>query len=113
MVVMCLQFPACCNDGADCLPTTEANRGLPTFLGATRRRAAIILKTHLMEMLGHPSWGWGVSLIALTIAIHATAVVMMAFVGVRIRARLEARSHDLWKLIAVLIWMIAVIGPIG
>jgi hypothetical protein len=74
----------------------------------TRRRAAIVLRIH--EMLGHPSWGWGLSLIALTIAIHATAVVMMAFVGVRIRARLEARGHDLWKLIAVLICMIVVTG---
>jgi hypothetical protein len=63
-----------------------------------------------MEMLGHPSWGWGLSLIALTMAIHATAIVMMAFVGVRIRARLEARGHDLRKLIAVLICMIAVTG---
>jgi hypothetical protein len=49
-------------------------------------------------------------LIALTIAIHATAVVMMAFAGVRIRARLETRGHDLWKLIAVLIGIIVVIG---
>jgi hypothetical protein len=63
-----------------------------------------------MEMLDHPSWGWGLSLIALTIAIHATAVVMMAFVTVRIRARLEARGQDLWRLITVVICVIAVIG---
>src|SRR5262245_45114964 len=62
-----------------------------------------------MEMLG-PSWRWGLMLIALTIAIHATAVVMMAFAGVRIRARLETRGHDLWKLIAVLICITVVIG---
>jgi hypothetical protein len=63
-----------------------------------------------MEMLGQPSWGWGLSLIALTIAIHATGVVIMAFVGVRIRTRLETRDHDLWKLIAVLICITVVIG---
>ena len=63
-----------------------------------------------MEMLGHPGWGWGLSLIALTIAIHAAAVVMMAFVGVRMRARLEARGHNLWKLIVVLICMVAATG---
>src|SRR5262245_16436239 len=63
-----------------------------------------------MEMLGHPSWGWGLSLIALTIAIHATAVVIMAFLAVRIRGWLETRGYDPWKLIAVLICMIVVIG---
>jgi len=63
-----------------------------------------------MEMLGYPSWHWGLSLIALTMAIHAAAVVMMAFVGVRIRVRLEARDFNLWNLIAVLICIIAGIG---
>jgi hypothetical protein len=62
-----------------------------------------------MEMSGNASW-WGLSLIALTMAIHATAVVMMALAGVRIRARLESRHHNLWKLIAVLICMIVVTG---
>jgi len=61
-------------------------------------------------MSGHASWAWGLSLIALTMAIHATAVVMMAFAGVRIRDRLEARHHDLWKLIAIMICMIVVTG---
>jgi len=63
-----------------------------------------------METLDHPSWHWGLSLIALTVSIHATAVVMMAFVMVRIRARLEARALILWKLIAILIFLIVVIG---
>jgi hypothetical protein len=63
-----------------------------------------------MEMLDHPSLGWGLSLIALTIAIHATAVVMMAFVTFRMRAQLEARGQDLWKRIAVVICVIVVIG---
>jgi hypothetical protein len=63
-----------------------------------------------MEMWDRPNWGWGLSLIALTIVIHSTAVVMMAFVALRVRARLEASGHALWKLIAVLICMIGVIG---
>src|SRR5215471_20183956 len=63
-----------------------------------------------METLDHPSWHWGLSLIAFTVAIHATAVVMMAFAMVRIRARLEARGPNLWKLIAILIFIIVVIG---
>ena len=61
-------------------------------------------------MWDHPSWRWGLSLIALTMAIHATAVVMMAFVGVRIRARLETRGFNLWNLFAILIFAIVVIG---
>jgi len=58
----------------------------------------------------NPSWGWGLSLIALTIAIHSAAVVMMAFMAIRIRTRLENRRHALWKLIAALICMIVLIG---
>lgn len=45
-----------------------------------------------MELLDHPGWLWGLSLIVLTMAIHATAVVMLAFVAVRIRVRLETRG---------------------
>jgi len=63
-----------------------------------------------MEMLGHSSWRWGLSLIALTLAIHATAVVMMAFATVRIRSRLKARGLNLWNLIPILICIIVVIG---
>ena len=58
----------------------------------------------------NPSWGWGLSLIALTIAIHATGVVVMTFMAVRIRARLESQRQALWKLIAILICMIVVVG---
>jgi hypothetical protein len=34
-----------------------------------------------MEILDQTGWLWGLSLIVLTMAIHATAVVMLAFVG--------------------------------
>jgi hypothetical protein len=45
-----------------------------------------------MEMLDDPSRRWGLSLIGLTMAIHATAVVLMAFGMVGIRVRLETRG---------------------
>ena len=63
-----------------------------------------------MEILDHPGWLWGLSLIVLTMAIHATAIVMLAFVGVRIRVRLETRGLKVWSLIAILICVIGVMG---
>ena len=56
------------------------------------------------------SWTWGLSLIALTIAIHAMGVVMMALVGFRIRARLEARKLRLRYVIPIVIGIVGVIG---
>ena len=63
-----------------------------------------------MWMFDHPSLRWGLSLIVLTIAIHAAAVVMMAFVGVRIRVQLETRRINFWNLIAIMICLISAIG---
>jgi len=63
-----------------------------------------------MEMLDHPSWLWGLSLIVLTMAIHATAVVVLSFAVVGMRVRLESRRLNLWNLIAILICVIGVIG---
>jgi hypothetical protein len=63
-----------------------------------------------METLDHAGWLWGLSLIVLTMVIHATAVVMLAFSGVRIRLRLETRGLKLWNLIAILICVIGVVG---
>jgi hypothetical protein len=54
-----------------------------------------------METLDYPSWRWGLSLIALTLAFHAAFVVMMGIVAIQIRARLETRSLDLWKLVPI------------
>ena len=56
------------------------------------------------------SWRWGVLLIVLTMAIHAAAVVTMAFAGLSLRARLETRSLNLWTRIAIQICVIGVIG---
>jgi hypothetical protein len=63
-----------------------------------------------MEILDRPGWLWGLSLIVLTIAIHATAVVILAFVGTGIRVQLETRGLKVWNLIAILICVIGVIG---
>ena len=63
-----------------------------------------------MEILDQPGWLWGLSLIVLTMAIHATAVVILAFAGMRIRVRLETRDLKVWNLIAILICVVAVIG---
>ena len=63
-----------------------------------------------MEVLGNPSWLWGLSLIVLTITIHAAAVLIMAFVGTRIRVQLETRSLHQWNLIAILICATGLMG---
>ena len=63
-----------------------------------------------MEIFDRPAWLWGLSLIVLTMAIHATAVVMLALVGVRIRVRLETPGLKVWNLISILICVIGVIG---
>ena len=63
-----------------------------------------------MEMLDQPSWRWGLSLIALTLAFHAAFVVMMGIAAVKIRLRLEARSLDLWKAVPLMICIVTVLG---
>jgi hypothetical protein len=61
-------------------------------------------------MEDYSSWRWGLSLIALTMATHAAAVVMMALVVVKIQVRLETRGLDMWNVVAILIGIVAVIG---
>ena len=63
-----------------------------------------------MEMLGNPSWRWGLSLIVLTMTIHSAALLIMAFVGTRIRVQLETRRRRQWSLIALQICATALIG---
>jgi hypothetical protein len=60
--------------------------------------------------LDNVNWTWGLSLIALTIAIHATGVVMMALVGLRIRAWLETRNLRSRRVIPIVIGIVGVIG---
>ena len=56
------------------------------------------------------NWAWGLSLIALTIAIHATGVVMMAVVGLRIRVRVEIRNLGFWQVIPIVIGGVGAVG---
>jgi hypothetical protein len=56
------------------------------------------------------NWTWGLSLIALTIAIHATGVVMMAIAGLAIRAWLAARNLGFRHVILI---VIAGVGAAG
>jgi hypothetical protein len=63
-----------------------------------------------MDLLESVNWTWGLSLIAMTIAIHATGVVMMALVGFVIRARLEIRNLGFRHVILI---MIGVVGAVG
>ena len=56
------------------------------------------------------NWTWGLSLIALTIAIHATGVVVMALVGLRIRVRIENRHLGLRYMIPIVIGVVTAVG---
>jgi hypothetical protein len=56
------------------------------------------------------NWTWGLSLIALTIAIHAMGVVMLAVVGLGFRARLETRKLGLWHVIPMVIGLVGALG---
>jgi hypothetical protein len=56
------------------------------------------------------NWTWGLSLIALTIAIHAMGVVAMAIGELGIRARLKTRKLGSWHLIPIVIGIVAAVG---
>ena len=56
------------------------------------------------------NWIWGLSLIALTIAIHATSVTFMVSVLHSIRVRLESRSLRLPHIFAIVIGAITATG---
>ena len=56
------------------------------------------------------NWTWGLSLIALTIAIHATGVVVLALVSLRIRVRIENRRLGLRYVIPIVIGLVAAVG---
>jgi hypothetical protein len=63
-----------------------------------------------INLLESVNWSWGLSLIALTIAIHVTGVVMMGLAGFGIRARLEARKLGLWHVIPIVIGVVGAVG---
>ena len=78
--------------------------------GREARHAYLGAATNARLTSSFPHMVWGLSLIVFTMAMHATAVVMLAFVGVRIRVRLETRGLKVWNLIALVICVIGVIG---
>jgi hypothetical protein len=55
-------------------------------------------------------WTWGLSLIGLTIAVHAMGVVMMAIAGMRMRVRLETRSLGLRHVVSILVGVVGTSG---
>jgi hypothetical protein len=56
------------------------------------------------------SWAWGLSLIALTMAIHATGIAFMGSALRSIRGRLPEGNHDLMGGFAMLIGTIGISG---
>jgi hypothetical protein len=56
------------------------------------------------------NWIWGLSLIALTIAIHSIGVVLLALADLRIRARLGDRRLGLRSVIPILAGLVAAAG---
>jgi hypothetical protein len=57
------------------------------------------------------NWTWGLSLIALTIAMHGTGIILMALRGLNIRARIESRNHLTLRHVAAI--QIGLIGTVG
>jgi hypothetical protein len=55
-------------------------------------------------------WTWGLSLIGLTIIIHATVLVLMAMTATRIKTRLENTKFGQGRVIAILILLIGAAG---
>src|SRR6185503_15672179 len=62
------------------------------------------------DLLETVNWTWGLSLVALTIAIHATGVVVLAFVTSRIRVRLASRRLGLRYMLPIVIGLVAAAG---
>ena len=57
------------------------------------------------------NWAWALSLIALTMAIHATGVIFMALAGLSIRARIESQNYLTSRHMAAI--QIGLIGTVG
>jgi hypothetical protein len=62
------------------------------------------------NQLDGANWAWGLSLSALTIAIHAMGVVMMALAMIRVRVRVGSARIGLLFLIPIVIGVIGVVG---
>jgi hypothetical protein len=60
--------------------------------------------------LDSKNWAWGLSLIAISIAIHAMGVVLLALGGFGIRSRLEGRKLGLRRLVPITVGVVATVG---
>jgi hypothetical protein len=57
------------------------------------------------------NWTWGLSLIALTMAIHTTGIAFLALATERIRVRLESVNRlNLRRVFAIVIGLMGVVG---
>ena len=56
------------------------------------------------------NWAWGLWLIALTIAIHVTGVVMITIGALRIRLRVGMMNLGLWQAILIVIGDVGAVG---
>jgi hypothetical protein len=61
------------------------------------------------DLLEYANWTWGLSLVVLTIAIHAIGVVVLVHVSFRIRVRIANRRLDL-RVIPIVIGLVAAAG---
>ena len=77
---------------------------------AFRRITPVTCRFYKANLVESVNWTWGLSLIAGTIAIHAMGVVLMAFVGIGIRARLETRKLALRHLIPITTGIVGAVG---
>ena len=64
------------------------------------------------ELLEGAAWSWGLSLILLTIALHATGVVVMAFLDARIQVRVREEKLGTARAIPVVIGAVGTVGVV-
>jgi len=67
-------------------------------------------KLKRINLLESASWAWGLSLIALTIAIHAMGMVMMAVTGLGVRHWLETLNLGIRHMILIVIGVVGATG---
>jgi hypothetical protein len=90
----------------------QGGRGWADAGGWARVKSGFIFPILAMngDLLEPANWTWGLALIALTIAIHATGVVVLALVSLRIRARIANRRFGLRYVIPIVIGLVAAAG---
>src|SRR5215469_11689562 len=93
------------DSSASCPTQADSNRSPP------RRNRFKEPKSRSKGIDPVENWAWGLSLIVLTIAIHTTGALFMAFATVRIRVLLESGNRlELRRVLAINIGLIAMMG---